>query len=289
MTGPAERPVVTALYVPGDRPDRFAKAVATGADLVILDLEDAVAPRAKAAARDAVVEWLTAGAVSDASSGSDADAGARAGAPVYQVRVNAGEEADLRALEAVPAGRFELRLPKVESAADVDRVVLALPGVPVTALIESALGVERAFEIASHPAVTRLGLGESDLASELGTRSAEVVDHVRIRLLLAAKAAGLPAPLLSAYPGIGDDEGLRADTVRGRDLGWFGRAAIHPSQLAVIARVFAPREEEVEWARAVLTALADSSGAATRLPGGEMVDEAMRGRAESILGRASPA
>ena len=283
MTGPAERPVVTALYVPGDRPDRFAKAVATGADLVILDLEDAVAPAAKAAARDAVVKWLTAGA--DAS----AAAGTRTDAPVYQVRVNAGEEADLRALEAVPAGRFELRLPKVESAADVDRVVLALPGVPVTALIESALGVERAFEIASHPAVTRLGLGESDLASELGTRSAQVVDHVRIRLLLAAKAAGLPAPLLSAYPGIGDDEGLRADTVRGRDLGWFGRAAIHPSQLAVIARVFAPREEEVEWARAVLTALADSSGAATRLPGGEMVDEAMRGRAESILGRASPA
>jgi citrate lyase subunit beta / citryl-CoA lyase len=260
MTAP-----VTGLYVPGNRPDRFDKAIATGADLVILDLEDAVPPREKAAAREAVVAWL---------------ASARTGC-VLQVRVNEGDQDDLAALRDLRG--FEVRLPKVESPAQVDRVTRALPDVPVTALFESAFGVEHATAIAAHPAVTRIGLGESDLASELGTRSDAVLDHARVRLLYAAKAAGLPAPMLSAYPAIRDLTGLRADTERGRSLGWYGRVAVHPTQLPVIEAVFLPSPEDRRWAEEVLATTHD--GGVTTLANGDMVDPAMLGQAKAILAR----
>ena len=254
---------VTGLYVPGNRPDRFDKAVATGADLVILDLEDAVPASDKADARAAVATWLAAARVDC----------------VLQVRVESA--ADLAALRGLTG--FEVRLPKVESPSQVDRVVEALPGVPVTALFESAYGVAHAESIAAHEAVTRIGLGESDLASELGTRSDAVLDHARIRLLYAAKAARLPAPMLSAYPAIKDLDGLRADTERGRALGWYGRVAIHPSQLPVIDEVFQPSPEDRRWAEEVLTATA--GGGVTTLTNGDMVDPAMVGRARAILAR----
>jgi citrate lyase subunit beta/citryl-CoA lyase len=256
---------VTGLYVPGNRPDRFDKAVATGADLVILDLEDAVPSADKATARESVVAWLAAARVDC----------------LLQVRVNEGSADDLAALAGLTG--FEVRLPKVESPAQVDRVARALPDVPVTALLETAFGVEHADAIAAHPAVTRLGLGESDLASELGTRSDAVLDHARIRLLYAARAAGLPAPMLSAYPAIKDLAGLRTDTERGRSLGWYGRVAIHPAQLPVIEEVFRPTAEERRWAEEVLSAT--SEGGVTTLANGDMVDPAMLGRAKAILSR----
>ena len=256
---------VTGLYVPGNRPDRFDKAVATGADLVILDLEDAVPPEEKPSARGAVAAWLATARVDC----------------LLQVRVNESPADDLAELKGLTG--FEIRLPKVESPAQVDRVTRTLPDVPVTALVETAFGVEHADAIAAHPAVTRLGLGESDLASELGTRSDAVLDHARIRLLYAARAAGLPAPMLSAYPAIKDLTGLRADTERGRVLGWYGRVAIHPTQLPVIAEVFAPSEEDRAWAEEVLAATTD--GGVTTLSNGDMVDSAMLGRAKAILAR----
>jgi citrate lyase subunit beta/citryl-CoA lyase len=258
--------VITGLYVPGDRPDRFDKAVATGADLVILDLEDAVATDRKAYARDTVAAWLATARVDC----------------VVQVRVNAHNADDLAALRGLTG--FEVRLPKVEAATDLDAVAAALPGTPVTALVESAFGVEHAADLAAHPAVTRLGLGESDLASELGTRADAVLDHARVRLLYAARAAGLPAPMLSAYPAIKDLTGLRADTERGKALGWVGRVAVHPTQLPVIAAVFQPSSEELRWATEVLAAGAD--GVST-LASGEMVDPAMMGRARAILARSA--
>ncbi|WP_378148170.1 HpcH/HpaI aldolase/citrate lyase family protein [Cnuibacter sp. UC19_7] len=295
----AAAPLVTGLYVPGDRPDRFAKAVASAADLVILDLEDAVRPEAKATARDAVVAWL--------GSAEGREASERA---VLQVRVNEGSSDDLAALASLAARAavsrpaaagsaavgsdpvrpaFEVRLPKVETVDDLDRVAAALPGVPVTALVESARGLEAAATLAAHPSVARLALGESDLASELGSRADAVLDHARIRLLIAAKAHGLPAPMLSAYPALRDLDGLRRDTERGRALGAEGRVAVHPSQLPVIRQVFAPADGEVAWAHAVLTALDETGGGVATLADGEMVDPAMRGRAEGILARAERA
>lgn len=256
------RPLVTGLYVPGDRPDRFDKAVASGADLVILDLEDAVAPDRKDDARANVVAWL---------------AGREPGGPVIEVRVNGREDLPLLAALDPAIG---VRVPKVEEPSELD----AFAGRPLTALLETARGVEHAAQIAAHPAASRLALGESDLASDLGGTAAALIDHARIRVLFAARAAGLPSPMLSAYPDIRNLDGLRRDTERGRDLGWFGRTAIHPSQLAVIAEVFAPSDSDVQWARSVLAAL-DGGGVAT-LSSGEMVDAAMIGRARLVLDRA---
>jgi len=269
MTHMIAAPIVTGLYVPGDRPERFDKAVATGAQLVILDLEDAVADAHKASAREAVASWLRARAPGDT---------------VVQVRINAGEPLDLAALAAVDA-EFEIRVPKVESLSDLDVVARAVPGHPLTALFETALGVEGALALAAHSAVTRLALGESDLASDLGTRAPAAMDYARMRVLFAARAAGLPAPMLSAYPGIRDLDGLRADTERGRDLGWVGRTAIHPSQLAVIADVFRPDASLLAWAESVL--VATGSGGVSTLANGDMVDGAMVGRARSILALAA--
>ncbi|WP_431277748.1 HpcH/HpaI aldolase/citrate lyase family protein [Leifsonia poae] len=266
--------VITGLYVPGDRPDRFDKAVATGAGMIILDLEDAVAPEAKPAALEAVTSWLRARASGSAAERPDENC-------VVQVRVNAGVDHEIVAVRDSGAD-VELRIPKVEHARDLDRVAEQAAGLPLTALIETALGVENAAAIAAHPAATRVALGESDLASDIGTRDALALDYARVRLLFAARAAGLPAPMLSAYPDIRDLDGLRADTERGRRLGWVGRTAIHPSQLAVIADVFAPTDAELDWARSVLAAV-EAGGVAT-LASGEMVDPAMLGRARSILG-----
>lgn len=262
-------PVLTGLYVPGDRPDRFDKAVATGAHLIIIDLEDAVADDRKAVARGAVAEWLAARAEAT-----------DAGGPVIQVRINAGEPLDLAMLAGV-GGRFEVRVPKVESGSDIDAVVAALPGRSFTAIVETARGVENAAAIAACPAVSRLGIGEADLASDLGTNAPAAIDYARVRLLFAARAAGLPAPMMSVFPDIRNLDRLRADTERGRALGWVGRVAIHPSQLPVIAEVFRPRAEEQDWARQVLAAT--ERGGVTTLESGEMVDAAMVNRARTIL------
>jgi citrate lyase subunit beta/citryl-CoA lyase len=315
-------PPITGLYVPGHRADRFERAFTSGADLVILDLEDAVPDAQKAQAREAIVAALAervaglrgegsgtaevtadAGADADADATADASANARGslgarGEMLIQVRVNAGPflADDLAAIapfvQAGGAGQaVEVRLPKVEAASDVDRVIRLLdevspgssPRIAVTAILETALGVERAFEIASHPAVTRLALGESDLASDLATRHPDVIAYARTRVLFAARAAGLDAPMMSAYPDIRDQAGLRADTADGATRGWLGRVAIHPSQLAVIASAFRPEPAEVVWAEQVLEAMRD--GGVTTLASGEMVDPAMIGRARSIIAR----
>jgi citrate lyase subunit beta/citryl-CoA lyase len=270
----AAAPVVVGLYVPGDRPDRFEKAATSGAEMIILDLEDAVAPDHKDEAREAVLGWLQARVAADAEQ--------QGALSVVQVRVNSGARGDddVRALAAASAA-VELRVPKVESAERLDHLAALAPGLPLTALVESALGVENAFSITAHPAVTRLALGESDLASELGTRSPSVLDYARIRLLYAARSAALGAPMMSAFPDIRDLDALRADTLRGRESGWFGRTAIHPSQIPVIHAAFAPSEAELRWAREVLE-VGGGGGVAT-LSNGEMVDQAMLGRARGIL------
>ena len=248
-----------ALYVPGSRPDRFDKAAATGAT-VILDLEDSVAAADKDSARAAVATWVSTydGAV--------------------QVRVNAPGSADLAAdLAALPAS-VEVRLPKVSSPTDLDPV----RGRRVHALIESAAGVENAAAIAHEPEVATLALGEADLAAELGLDGDDAFGWIRSRVVVAAAAAGLAPPMMSAYPAVRDLAGLEESCHRGRRLGMRGRTAIHPSQVPVIRAVFEPSADEQAWARTVLEVLT-TEGVAT-LPDGSMVDAAMARRARTILG-----
>ncbi len=265
---------VCGIYVPGDRADRFSKAVASGADLVVLDLEDAVAPAAKAVARERVTAFLTGGT-----------------APVdLAVRVNAVDSAffaaDLAALESwsgAGARLSEVRVPKVQHPSDVTTVAAFFP---VAALIETARGVTGCEAIAAAPGVVSLGLGESDLRSELLVAGEEAFDYLRSRIVVAAAAADLRPPAMAAYPQIEDLDGLAKSCARGRSLGMYGRSAIHPSQVSVIKAAFRPGETEVRWAHDVLAALEAGDRQAqgvVRAADGSMVDAAMRRRAETIV------
>lgn len=247
-----------ALYVPGSRPDRFEKAAATGAE-VILDLEDAVAPEEKARARAYVAEWVV-----------------HAEVPC-QVRVNRPGSAELAADLAALPRHVPLRVPKVERPEDL----AGLGARPLHVLVESALGVENLLTIASTRGVASVGLGEADLAADLGLDGEEALAWVRSRLVVAARAAGLPAPMMAAYPAISDLDGLAASCEVGRRLGMRGRTAVHPSQVPVIRSAFGPKPDEVDWAQAVLATL--DRGGVARLADGSMVDAAMARRARAIL------
>lgn len=250
-------PPLTWLYVPADRPDRVEKAIASRAHAVIVDLEDGVAPSAKAAARDGLAALLR----------------ERRDKPVL-VRVNAGDASDLESVESLPIAGVVL--PKVVRPEDVPAV-----GLPVHCLIESAAGVEAAFEIASAAGVAGISLGEADLRSEIGALESGL-DWTRSRIVNAAVAAGLPRPPQSVYPHVNDPEGLARSCARGRGLGHLGRAAIHPAQLEIIERAYLPTDDEVARARETVARLELALGASA-LPGGEMVDAAMLGAARQVV------
>ncbi|MCW7943093.1 citrate lyase subunit beta [Streptomyces hygroscopicus] len=264
MAGPAFPPL-TLLYAPGDRPEVVGKALVSGADVVLIDLEDAVAPDRKGYARAATAERLA----------------HRPPVPVH-VRVNSTDspwaEGDLAALSGLP-GLSGLRLPKVTSPSEVVRVAeRAVPAgggpLPLYALLESALAVERAFTIASaHPSVRGIALGEADLRADLGVREDAGLDWSRARAVVAARAAALPPPVQSIYPDTRDLEGLAASCAHGRALGFLGRAAIHPRQLPVIERAYTPTAEEIAQAEETLKAAALEPGAQA-LPDGRFIDTA---------------
>ncbi|MFC9078808.1 HpcH/HpaI aldolase/citrate lyase family protein [Streptomyces sp. NPDC057062] len=266
MTARPGFPPLTWLYAPGDRPEVVGKALASGADVVLIDLEDAVAPDRKEYARAATAERLT----------------GRPPVPVH-VRVNALDspwaQADLAALATLP-GVSGLRLPKVTSPSDVVRVAeRAAPAdggaIALYALLETALGVEQAFAIATaHPAVRGIALGESDLRADLGVREDAGLDWSRSRVVVAARAAALPPPAQSVYPDTRDLEGLARSCAHGRALGFLGRAAIHPRQLPVIERAYAPSTEEISLAEEILKAAAREPGAQA-LPDGRFIDTAV--------------
>lgn len=263
--------MLTALYVPANRPDRFAKAVAAGPDVVVFDLEDAVPIDDKADARGWAVAWIA----------------ANADGPV-EIRVNAPGTAwiddDLAALSAVPSVR--IRLPKVESAAAVRAVLEQVPSARITALIESPLGLERAFEIATaDPRVAAIALGEADLSSALGVDGSAGLAWARGRLVSASRAAGLGAPMMSVHPHVNDVEGLRRTCLEGRELGFVGRTAIHPRQLPTIIECFTPTAVQIAEAEALLAAVEKAGvtdGGVIVLPDGRMVDPAMVGRAREV-------
>ncbi|MFF9636021.1 HpcH/HpaI aldolase/citrate lyase family protein [Streptomyces bacillaris] len=270
----AAAPPLTWLYVPGDRPETVAKALGCGADVVIVDLEDAVAPDRKAYARAATAELLA----DPVTASPDA-------VPVH-VRVH-GED-DIRALTGLP-GLSGLRLPKITHAVSVHHVAAVAPGVPLYPLLESALAVEHAYSIATaHHDVRGIALGEADLRADLGVREDFGLDFARSRLVVAARAAALPPPAQSVFPDVRDLDGLWASCVRGRGLGLLGRAAIHPRQLEVIERAFRPTAREVEEAEEIIAASEVDAGALA-LPDGRFVDAAVVASARrtlAIAGRA---
>lgn len=245
-------PPLTWLYVPADRPDRVEKALASRAHAVIVDLEDGVAPAAKAQARASLPALLSGPAEK----------------PVF-VRVNGLDDLDVVATLAIAGVIF----PKVDGTDD-------LPDLPVHAMIESARGLEAAFEIASHPNVRGIALGEADLRSQTGARE-EGLDWARGRIVNAAVAAGLPRPAQSVYPHVRDLDGLARSCRRGRAIGHLGREAIHPEQLAVIERAYLPTRQEIETARATVERV--GAGDVGTLEDGVFVDAAMLGAAQQVI------
>lgn len=253
------------LFVPGNRPERFAKALASGAGVVILDLEDAVPPEGKPAAREAVCEWLR------AREGADPREGAA------WVRVNGVETEffadDLRALKSVrPAG---VMLPKAEAAVDV--------GLPTIPLIESAVGLWNALEVARGPRVERLAFGSVDFQLDAGIEGDdEALLYARSQLVLVSRIARLAAPVDGVTVQINEPERLAREVARARDLGFGAKLCIHPSQVAVVERGFAPSEAELAWARAVVGAFERAGGAAVRLEG-KLIDLPVVERARRLL------
>ncbi|MEJ8321227.1 HpcH/HpaI aldolase/citrate lyase family protein [Pseudomonas oryzihabitans] len=263
----------SALFVPATRPERIGKALASGADVVIVDLEDAVAEAAKTAARDALEQALLA-------------------APDFRVwiRINAAAHPahgdDLALCQRLGQVRG-IVLPKAESAAQVERVH-GETGKPVWPIIESARGLDRLKEIARAAGVERLVLGGLDLGLDLGlesgTAAAErLLDQARFRLLLEGRLAGLPAPLDSVFPAIDDLTGLAAATASARDQGFAGLLCIHPRQVAVVHGTLAPTATEIDWAQRVIAASQDEQG--VFVVDGKMIDAPVIGRARRLLGR----
>jgi citrate lyase subunit beta/citryl-CoA lyase len=259
-----KRPVRSYLYVPGDDGRRIENALASEADAVVLDLEDAVALNRKKEALETTARVLE--SVPEK--------------PVY-VRVNAvGTEFSAADIDAVAVHHLAgLRLPKTESVESVRLVAETLEalgsGARIQCLIESALGLERAFEIAtSHERVAGISLGEADLSADLGVGDETGLLYARSRIVSAARAAALPHPVQSVYTNVHNLDGLRCSTEVGKRLGFVGRSAIHPSQVPVINGVFTPTEGEVSEAQGLLDRLG-GEGDMFVLEDGRFVDRAV--------------
>lgn len=258
------------LFVPGDRPERFAKAAATGADAIIIDLEDAVAPEHKPQALAHTLEWLAAG--------HDA-----------VVRVNGVDtpwhEAEVDALATTSA---VVMVPKSESASALATTHAALGGGDrIIALVETARGIRDADDIASAAGVIRLALGNVDLSAELGVDPAShaALAYSRGRLVIASAAAGIAPPVDGVTTALDAAEVLEADLAVTRELGFSGKLCIHPRQVAPVNAALRPSEQELAWARRILDSAV--AGGVTVVDGA-MIDAPVIARANLLISRARP-
>ena len=272
----------SVLFSPGDRPELLRKAPATGADTVVFDLEDAVAPPRKPEARAAVHDVLA-----DPAFDPDCEVAVRLGDPL----------ADLDVLLDGSVRLDALVVPKVESFDDIETVTDAAAThgrrLPLIALIETAGGVLSAARVARLDAVDALVFGAEDFAASVGaTRTAEgtEVSYARQRVLVAARAAGVDA-VDTLYTDYQDDEGLRADTATTVQLGYDGKLAIHPRQVTVINEALTPDADRVAWAQRVLAAkeAADAADRGVFSIDGKMIDAPLVTQAERVLERARAA
>ncbi|MEF8855382.1 MAG: CoA ester lyase [Haloarculaceae archaeon] len=271
------------LFSPGDKPDLMQKAPATGADVVVFDLEDAVSPGKKATAREAVNEVL-----------HDIDPHCE-----VVVRLNPTGTAAAEDLDVILAGDPRLdavMLPKVAEAVEVTdlRALLAEHDatLPVFALLETAAGILHAESIAAARGTAAVCFGAEDLAADVGadrTREGIEVLHARQQVVLAAAAAGVDA-IDTLVTDFRDDDRLVEDAARSRRFGFDGKLAIHPSQVPIVNEAFTPAESDVEWARRVLAAAEEAGEEAAVLEvDGEMIDAPLLARAERIADRADRA
>ncbi len=278
---PARRSI---LFVPGDRPERYANALGAGADAVCIDLEDAVPASRKDRARKSVARFLN-----ERLAGSGGDRANERSRPVpVIVRVNepAGEEGerDADGLAGCPSPHAFM-IPKVKTATDVQVAARALSAAALIPLIETARGLENAVAIAASDGVAGLIFGGFDLAIELGAEPCwEALLYARSRVVHAAALSGLDAIDMPSRD-FGEMSGLRREAVGARQLGFAGKAVIHPAQIPVIHEVFTPSPDEVRRAREIVEADRAAGGGAVALKG-RMVDRPVVEAALRIIQRA---
>ncbi len=263
------------LFVPANRPERFGKALASGADAVILDLEDSVPLAGKTEARAAIRQaWPQ----------------LQQGACAVVIRINSPEtpwgQQDLADLQGLP-GLAGVMVPKCEGAATLQRVAQAFAGVPSLPIIESAMGYLALREIAQAPQVGRLVVGHIDFLADTGMNCApdqRELDSLRFEVAMCTRLGNL-APAVDGVTVSVDDEALiRSDTERSLRFGFGAKLCIHPKQVPVVHATLAPTPAQIEWAQRVLAAMAQSQGSAVQLDG-KMVDLPVVLQAERLLAR----
>ena len=265
-------PPLSPLFVPADRPDRFAKAAASGADAIIVDLEDAVPPSRKNLGRH------------------NLEMARHLAKPVF-IRINpAGTEwhhADLEALRVL--GFDRIFVPKVEEAQSLDLIETGLGRhVTIVAMIETARGLMNAREIAKHQSVCQLAFGSADYALDLGiSPNPDAMSFALSQLVIASRAEALPGPLDGPTFDLSDAEaGLAADVMRAVRLGAGGKQCIHPKQVETVRRLFVPSQEEIDRARNVMRAAGDAD---TLRVGDQFADRPIVEQARRLLAKAAAA
>lgn len=273
------RPYRSVLYIPAANTRAMEKAQGLAADAIIFDLEDAVAPAEKATARETLASALA------------SDYGRRA----RIVRINAlatewGAE-DARACAGVLSDRTDaVLIPKVDSAADLDRIAALVPDLPLWAMMETPLGMLNATEIAAHPRLEGMVMGTNDLAKDLNSRFRPDRLPMMAGLglcLLAAKAHG-KVIVDGVFNAFKDEDGLRAECDQGRDMGFDGKTLIHPAQLAIANECFAPTDAEIDLARRQIDAFdqACAAGRGVAVVDGKIVENLHVETARKTLDRA---
>jgi citrate lyase subunit beta/citryl-CoA lyase len=257
------------LFVPANRPERFSKAVASGANAVIIDLEDAVGADDKTAGRNSLTNWL------------DSEEAHANRVPIL-VKVNCvnsgcfGE--DLRVCRRPDIAGIVL--PKAERA---DDIASASAGAPVYPLVETALGFSRIAELAKAPRVQRLLFGAIDFKHDMGIDGDEdELLFFRSQVVLASRIAGLLSPVDGVTTDIDDFEKIARDAAYTKRLGFGGKLCIHPNQVPIINRTFVPSENELRWANRVLEAAERARGGAVALDG-RLIDRPMVLTAQRII------
>lgn len=272
------RPWRSVLYIPGSKERALEKARELVTDAIIFDLEDAVSPDEKPAARALLAKVM-----------EEADYGARA----KIVRINGFDTEWGRAdAAAFATAKIDaLLVPKVSSPADLDAVAAVAPGVDLWAMMETAAGMLNAAAIAAHPQLRGMVMGTNDLAKELGSRFR--ADRLALQTglglcLLAAKANGLTI-VDGVYNAFKDEEGLKAECEQGRDMGFDGKTLIHPAQLAIANEAFAPSQAEIDLARRQIEAFesAKAAGQGVAVVDGRIVENLHIVTAEATLARAA--
>ncbi len=263
------RPLRAPLFVPATRAERFHKAATCGADAIIIDLEDAVPAAAKDKARDDLAEFDI----------------ANLPVPVF-LRINGRgthwHELDLTIAATLPIAG--IMLPKTECLGDLKHIAQRLSSnVPVIALVETAVGIAGLQQIATAPNLAQIAFGSVDFALDIGAQhQRDSLAFARAAIVLHARAARLPAPLDGVTIEIQDLQTLLSDSHHAAALGFGGKMAIHPTQVATIQSAFRPSEAQIAWAQRVIAAEKNANGAAIQLDG-IMIDAPVCQRARQLL------